>query len=227
MTSVTTLAQEKYVRFQEHDPNNIEPVTIFPVDKAETAAHSVEDGQMNLDTIAAFYDETFPLVYRYIARRVGHDESASDLTSEVFSRFLRANSRGQCPDKSPKSWLYRTAHNVVIDFFRRQKHRQHLQLDENIPQSDADPLTLAEDQLLAGIARKALTSLTPDQQQVISLRFLEGLSIAEVADVVEKSVGAVKSLQHRGLKALQRQLIPTEEEVPTWMKYRTSRLNAL
>ena len=213
MTSVTTLTTSKYVRFLEQNPNNVTvPKSTIPVDKAEAAVQPVEDGHMTLDSVAAFYDESFPLVYRYIGRRVGDEESARDLTSEVFKRFLLENDQGRCPVKSPKSWLYRTAHNMVIDFYRSQKYRQHLQLDENIVQNDADPVNMAENQILADAAREALTLLTPDQQQVITLRFLEGLSIAEVAEIVDKSTGAVKALQHRGLAGLQRRLIPDEEE---------------
>ena len=215
MTYVTILTKGNCVRFLEQHPKNIEPAAIIPVDKAETAAKSTIDGQMNIEALAVLYDETYPLVYRYIARRVGDKESARDLTSEVYSRFLRVNDQGNCPVKSPKSWLYRAAHNVIIDYFRRQKHRQHLELDENILQSDAAPETAAEDQILADSAREALTLLTPDQQQVITLRFLEGMSIAEVAEIVEKPAGAVKSLQHRGLRTLQRRLIHTDEGVLT------------
>ena len=79
---------------------------------------------------------------------------------------------------------------------------------------EGDPGLMAEKHLQAEQVRAALSHLTPDQQQVITLKFLEGMSNKEVAEITGKPVGAVKSLQHRALAALQRQLVPAEEEAP-------------
>jgi RNA polymerase sigma-70 factor (ECF subfamily) len=140
-------------------------------------------------------------------------ETARDLTSDVFNRFLDALQSGQGPDKSIKSWLYRAAHNLVVDHYRRRKFRDHELLPQDAEAEDHDPAQEAELNLAAGKVRDALRTLTPDQRQVISLKFLAGCTNAEVAEIMDKPVGAVKSLQHRGLASLQRQLIPVKENV--------------
>ncbi len=161
--------------------------------------------------LAAVYDEYQPLIYRYVYRLVGEVEIARDLTSEVFHRFLQAMRNGGGPEHHLSAWLYRAAHNAVVDHYRRQAHRQHLPLDEELVSVTDDPAEATERSRSVAQVRAALQQLTPDQQQVIALKFLEGLSNEEVAAVLEKPVGAIKSLQHRALAALQRALVPGKE----------------
>lgn len=165
-------------------------------------------------TLIAIYDDYHQPVYRYIYRQVGDVETSRDLTAEVFGRFLQAVEQGKGPVGEVLAWLYLTSHNAVVDHYRRQQHRQHLPLDEELVDAASDPVSVAEDRISVQQIRAALRQLTPDQQQVVTLKFLEGLSTAEVAAVLNKPVGAVKSLQHRALAALQRHLIPDEERIP-------------
>jgi RNA polymerase sigma-70 factor (ECF subfamily) len=165
------------------------------------------------DRLAAIYDEYYQPIYRYVYRQVGDVETARDLTAEVFHRLLRAAQGGGSPDRNSKAWLYRTAHNIVVDHYRRQQHRRHLPLEDELINAKDDPAGTAERHLSAAQVRAALQHLTPDQRQVIILKFLEGLSNQEVAAVLDKPVGAVKSLQHRGLAALQRQLVSDKETI--------------
>lgn len=163
--------------------------------------------------LAAIYDDYHRPIYRYIYRQVGQVETARDLTAEVFSHFLQALHKGGGPDRQVGAWLYRTASNAVIDHYRRQQHRRHLPLDEELAAAVDDPARLAERHISAETVRAALRQLTPDQRQVIVLKYLEGLSNLEVATLLDKPVGAVKSLQHRALAALQRCLAPAKEKV--------------
>jgi len=163
-------------------------------------------------TIADIYDEYYAPIYRFISRQVEDMEIARDLTSELFNRFLGALDSGQGPDKSISSWLYRAAHNIVVDHYRRRQFRDHLPLPDQLVDGDVDLALEVENRLKAGRVREALETLTPDQRQVITLKFLAGFSNAEIAGIMEKPVGAVKSLQHRGLASLQRQLIPAKEK---------------
>lgn len=163
--------------------------------------------------LAAVYDCTYEPLYGYIYRQVSDMETARDLTADVFTRFLQAVEQGNGPDDHVKAWLYRTAHNIVVDHYRRQQHRRHLPLEEELLQGDADPAGSASVNLESERARTALQALTDEQQEVIILKYLEGLSNAEVAEVVEKSIGAIKALQHRGLAALRRELEAAKEKV--------------
>ena len=160
------------------------------------------------EALTAVYDQYHPLLYRYIIRQVSDEETARELTAVVFERFLAAIKKGNGPEQQLKAWLYRTAHNLVIDHYRRQAHRDHLPLSESVASSGDGPAHQAERHLLGEQVFQALPSLTPDQQQVIALKFLEGFSNAEVADLMGKPIGAVKALQHRGLARLQALLAP-------------------
>lgn len=161
--------------------------------------------------LTAIYDSFHPKIYGYIYKRVGDVEQSRDLTAEVFRRFLQAIQQGNGPEQQLKAWLYRTAHNIVIDHYRRRQHRNHLHLTESFPSSEIELELAADQQILNQQLRKAIRALTPDQQQVITLKFLEGFANAEVAEILNKPVGAVKSLQHRALTALHRQLAASRE----------------
>jgi RNA polymerase sigma-70 factor (ECF subfamily) len=161
--------------------------------------------------LAAVYDEYQPPIYRYVYRLVGEVEIARDLTSEVFHRFLQAIHNGGGPEHHLSGWLYRAAHNAVVDHYRRRERQQYLPLDEELVSTTDDPAEATERSRSAAQVRAALQHLTPDQQQVIALKFLEGLSNEEVAAILRKPVGAVKSLQHRALAALQRHLTLDKE----------------
>jgi RNA polymerase sigma-70 factor (ECF subfamily) len=164
-------------------------------------------------TLAKIYDDFHQPIYRYIYRQVSDVETARDLTSEVFHRLLKSLQKKKGPDQNLQAWLYRTAYNCVVDHYRRQQHRQHLTLNEELVDVRDNPETAAENHISSELVRTALHHLTPDQQQVIILKFLEGFSNQETANILNKPVGAVKSLQHRALAALQRRLNATQEEV--------------
>lgn len=163
--------------------------------------------------LSAAYDQYHLPIYRYIYRQVGEVETARDLAAETFRHLLTAVKQGNGPRDNLKAWLYQTAHHLVIDYYRRQKHRNHLPLAEDVIDLNDDPVRSAEGQLTAGQVRAALHGLTPEQQQVIVLKYLEGLSNAEVAEITGKPVGAVKSLQHRALVALRSELTRKQEKV--------------
>jgi RNA polymerase sigma-70 factor (ECF subfamily) len=163
--------------------------------------------------LAAIYEEYYQPIYCYVYRQVSDVETARDLSAEVFHRLLRTAQKGNGPDRHPKGWLYRTAHNLVVDHYRRQQHRQHLPLEEELAQGSDNPADTVERRSEAAQVRAALQELTPDQQQVIALKFLQDMSNQEVAEVLDKTVGSVKSLQHRALAALQRQLAAQKEGI--------------
>ncbi len=151
------------------------------------------DAPLNLGEI---YDTYAPRLYRYIYHRLGDRALAEDLTSEVFARFLQAR---VAPDNLA-AVLYRVAHNLIVDYLRR--HQSAEPLDDDLPSEQGDPHALAEVEMERVRLRRALARLTPEQQQAIVLKFLEGLSNEEIARVLDKPVSAVKSLQHRGLVTL-------------------------
>lgn len=161
--------------------------------------------------LAAIYDEFRQPIYGYIYRQIEEVETARDLTADVFRRLLQASVDGRGPDRNAKAWLFRTAHNVVVDYYRSQQVRRDAPRQLEHATLSEDPVELAERHLQAAEVLDAWHHLTPDQQQVIALKFMQELSNEEVAAIMDKPVTAVKSLQHRALAALRRQLEQREE----------------
>lgn len=162
--------------------------------------------------LAEVYDAYAPAIYRYAYRRVGHRETVEEIVSETFHRFLVALKHGGGPTENLSAWLYRVAHNLIVDFYRRQPSQEPEVLDDVVVAGEDRSETHLDRLARVERARAALRRLTPLQQQVIVLRFLEEMSLEETAGVVDRTVGAVKALQHRALNSLQRIL---EEEYET------------
>jgi RNA polymerase sigma-70 factor (ECF subfamily) len=158
--------------------------------------------------LAELYDLYAPAMYAYIYRRVGDAALAEDLTGELFLRMLRAIRDGVAWRKSFNAWLYRAAHNLVVDHYRRTGRTEQVPLDESATEGGRPPDKAVEQQLEAERLRRALGQLTPEQQQVLALRFGEGLTARQVGELIGKTTGAVEALQRRGLAALRRIMAP-------------------
>jgi len=153
---------------------------------------------------AEIYDRHQPVIYRYIYYRVGDTATAEDLTSEVFVRMVEKIDAFTYRGRPILAWLYTIARNLVIDYRRRAGQAIMLSLDEQLVAESDDVELAAERGLTQRRLAVALARLTEDQRRVILLKFIEGLNNTEVARVLDKPVGAVKSLQHRALAALRR-----------------------
>ena len=151
------------------------------------------------------YDEYAPKIYRYAYRLTGHRATAQDVASETFRRLLGALKQGGGPTDNLSAWLYRVAHNLVVDGFRLQPDEAPVPIQEapEIPVRSRAESRLERREAVRA-ARAALSRLTSLQQQVIALRFLEELSIRETAEIMGKTEGAVKALQYRGTNSLRR-----------------------
>jgi RNA polymerase sigma-70 factor (ECF subfamily) len=154
--------------------------------------------------IAEIYDLYSLRIYNYLYHRVGNASLAEDLTAAVFVRMLEAIRSSKAWRTSFSGWLYRIAHNLVVDHFRSGELDRLVPLDDWSPAGGEHPAEAAERSLAEQSLYLSISQLTDDQGMVITLKFLEELSNAEVAELVGKSEGAVKSLQFRGLAALRR-----------------------
>jgi RNA polymerase sigma-70 factor (ECF subfamily) len=159
---------------------------------------------LNPQVIAAVYDRYFSDVYRYVRYRLGDEQTAEDIASDVFVRLLEASQRGRSPQTNLKAWLLGTASHIVTDYMRRSYRRPTEELSENMLDPLAVPVAELERRESESAVSSAMRKLTPDQQHVLSLRFGEGYSIEETAAVMNKNVNAVKALQFRALASLQR-----------------------
>jgi RNA polymerase sigma-70 factor (ECF subfamily) len=161
--------------------------------------------QFNQPALAQIYDSYSPGLYRYAMRWLSDQDRAEDCVAETFSRFLQALHERRGPQNYLQAYLYRMAHNWIIDHYRRTP-MQPVELKEEHRDGNANPEADASQHLQQAGLRKALRTLTPDQQQVISLKYLEGWENEEIARSIKKPVGAVKSLQHRALASLKKVL---------------------
>ena len=160
----------------------------------------VERAKADLQAFGELYERYLARIYSYCYYRTRNVSDAEDLTERVFVQALTHLS-GYAYRGLPFSvWLYRIAHNVLANWHRdRQRHRL-------LPLEETDSVTLDEDSLErvedTAMVRRAVASLPPDRQHLLLLKFVEGLSNAEIGRALGRSEGAVKALLHRTLRSL-------------------------
>lgn len=189
-----------------------EPVSILPFLRYnERKATSV--GQQDLIRRAkqrdeAAWEEIYERhkqgIHRYVYYQVSDAPLAEDLMQEVFLKAVEAIDSFEFRGISLSAWLYRIARNLIINHYRRQPEQKELTLDECVAASEEDTSAAVEKRFGQRELWKALGGLTELQREVIILKFIEGFSNSEVAHVMGKPEGAIKSLQHRALAALRR-----------------------
>ena len=153
------------------------------------------------DAVMRIYESYFQPIYNFIRLRVDDRAAAEDLASEVFVRFVAALQARNAPRQSLRGWLFRVARNLLHDYYGRQRQFPTTTLDEWLPATD-DPEAQAMASWDIDRTRRALRMLATDQQEVLILRFAQGLDLQETADIMGRQVGAVKSLQFRAVSTL-------------------------
>jgi RNA polymerase sigma-70 factor (ECF subfamily) len=162
--------------------------------------------------LAELYDRHFDGIYRYLFTRVRHHADAEDLTEQVFLKMVESIQRYRPRGVAFSSWLYRIAHNLLVDRYRRGE-REPVELTDQVRDArpHADPAALLQNtedrrRLVAAVHR-----LTPEQQQVITMRFIDNLGVEEIAHLMRRRSGAIHSMQHRALASLYRFLLEPEQ----------------
>jgi len=158
----------------------------------------------NEEAIGTLYGAHSQAVFRYFKARLGHQQTAEDLTGEVFRRMLTGLPQYRAIDLPFRAWLFRIAHNLLIDQYRRESGHEMIPLKEveNASADEIDPASVVEQKLTMEDAHRALSDLEPSQRDVLALRFLSGLSLKETAFAMGRTEDAIKALQRRGLAAL-------------------------
>ena len=169
--------------------------------------------QHEQEAFAQLYERHFDKIYRYVVLRIGNATEAEDLTQQVFLNALKSISSFKWKKIPFSAWLFRIAHNQVVDHLRkRTKHLTDPLDDEAVVISNSNPQLEIELKLDIEQVLSATQRLTAAQREVISLRFTSELPIAEVARVMGKSEGAVKALQHSAIIAL-RKALPVRDKI--------------
>ncbi|MFC1933866.1 ECF subfamily RNA polymerase sigma factor, BldN family [Chloroflexota bacterium] len=156
--------------------------------------------------LAQLYEENFDRIYRYVVLRIGDKMEAEDMTQQVFLSAIQSISSFKWKGIPFSAWLFRIAHNQVVDHLRKKTRQFAVPLDESLLSSDSNPQLAAEHNLDIEQLLSATRRLTQAQREVISLRFAGELPIAQIAKIMGKSQGAVKALQHSAIVALRKAL---------------------
>jgi len=154
----------------------------------------------------------FDRIYSYLHMTVGNRPDAEDLTTQTFLRMLESIGKYRFQSAPFSAWLFRIAHNLSMDHFRANRRWQP---EEDVPEPVGSEERSAEEEAFQAIGRKSMLdlidSLSHEQQQVLTLKFVFNFSNGEAATILDKSEGAVKSLQHRALGSLQKQIASSAE----------------
>ncbi|HEX4323975.1 MAG TPA: sigma-70 family RNA polymerase sigma factor [Gaiellaceae bacterium] len=163
--------------------------------------------QGDRDALEELYLLHFDRIYSYLHVSVGNRHDAEDLTTQTFLKMLEKIGGFKWQSAPFSAWLFRIAHNLAMDHFRA---RRRWQPEEEVPEPPGEEEPSAELTAMQTIGResmlKLIEHLSPEQQQVLTLKFVFNLPNAEVAAILDKTEGAIKSLQHRALASLQKQI---------------------
>ena len=168
------------------------------------------------DAFGELYERYLPKMYSYIYYRTGNQHEAEDLTARLFLRALQHIGRYVDRGLPFQAWLYRIAHNLVANWHRDQGRRKIIALDDYVAhslQSEA-PDQLAEAREREQQLMRAVRRLPDDRQQLLSLKFIDKLSNAEIGAIMGRTEGAIKSLYHRTLLSLRDELRGPEAASP-------------
>jgi len=177
-------------------------------DAPERVRTLVERAQQgDRDALEELYLIYFDRIYSYLHMSVGNRHDAEDLTTQTFLKMLESIGKFRFQAAPFSAWLFRIAHNLAMDHFRAARRWQP---EEEVPEPLGSEEVSAEEEALQAIGQKSMLELieglSPEQQQVLTLKFVFNFGNGEAATILGKTEGAVKSLQHRALASLQKQL---------------------
>ena len=160
------------------------------------------------EAFGLLYERYVNNIYNYIYYRTGNHHDAEDLTARTFYQALKHISRYVDRGAPFSAWLYRIAHNLVANWHRDHSRRQIISLDELVVMTTKrkGPAAMAEKHLEHDLLLQAVRRLPPERQQLLIFKFVEQMSNAEIGEVMGRTEGAIKSLYHRTLVVLRKEL---------------------
>ena len=171
-------------------------------DKKQTGAKRPDE-----TTLASLYEEYYDRIARYAYVRIGNRGDAEDIAGEVFLKALQALKTYRERGVPIQAWLFRIAHNLVVDHLRKTTKRKTVPIESVLIESGVNPATVAEKNIEFERATSAMEQLTREQREVLGLRFFGGLSSKEVAGILKKSDGAVREMQRAAIEKLRKLLV--------------------
>ena len=198
----------------------------------ESPARDVIEGhvrraqQGDTASFSELYRSYYDKIFRYVLFKTGNTNDAEDITEEVFLRMLESINSFKWQGHPFSSWLFRIAHNLVVDYFRKNSRRKTAPLEEartSIGASAQDMDSDLDIKLSFERAHQAMGGLTDLQREVLSLRFGAELSVRETAKAIGKKENAIKASQHAAIRKLRSLLVrsdegPSDHAVPNWSR---------
>jgi RNA polymerase sigma-70 factor (ECF subfamily) len=172
------------------------------IDKGKTEA-----GRDNEVVLASLYEEYYDKIARYVHAHIGDRTEAEDIAGEVFLKALESLKSYQERGIPMQSWLFRIAHNMVVDHLRKAAKRKTVPIDTVQVEGGTDPMAVAERNIELEKVTRAMEQITKEQREVLRLRFFGGLTSKEAGSILNKSDGAVREMQRAAIENLRKLLI--------------------
>lgn len=172
--------------------------------KTETRKH-------NEAILASLYEEYYERIARYAYAHIGNKNDAEDLAGEVFLRALESLKSYRERGVPMQAWLFKIAHNLVVDHLRKMAKRRTIPLDTTETESEMNPVTAVEKSIELELVAKAMEQLTQGQREVLGLRFFSGLTSKEAGRILNKSDGAIREMQRAAIEKLRQLLVPDRQ----------------
>jgi RNA polymerase sigma-70 factor (ECF subfamily) len=174
---------------------------------AEAINGRIEAERSNEAKLAGLYEEYYGKIAHYAYVRIGNKTEAEDIAGEVFLRALDSLKSYKERGIPMQAWLFRIAHNLVVDHLRKMTKQKTVPIDTVQVETDADPVTVVETNIEITRVTKAMEELTGEQREVLRLRFFGGLTSKETGSILKKSDGAVREMQRAGIEKLRKLLV--------------------
>lgn len=174
---------------------------------AQADKRKIEARKHNEAKLASLYEEYYGKIARYAFFHIGSRTEAEDIAGDVFLRALESLKSYQERGIPMQAWLFRIAHNLVVDHLRKTAKRWIVPLDTVQVEADDNPATVAEKNIELERVAKAMEQLTPEQREVIVLRFFGGLTSKEAGSILNKSDGAIREMQRAAIEKLRKLLV--------------------
>jgi RNA polymerase sigma-70 factor (ECF subfamily) len=172
------------------------------LDTSAEVKNQVDEQREKEGRLASLYEEYFDRIAHYIYVRIGDKSEAEDLAGDVFLRALESLKSYKERGIPMQAWLFRIAHNVSVDYLRKKGRGTTVPIEGATITTGEDPAALAEQNIKMEKVRDAMQKLTPEQREVVRLRFFGGLSSKEVGAILRKSDGAVREMQRAAVERL-------------------------
>jgi RNA polymerase sigma-70 factor (ECF subfamily) len=180
--------------------------TVGEVDLSQFNTDQASDAKV---TVGILYEKYYSRIVRYIYVRIGDQNEAENLGGDVFLKALGSFDSYRGHGEQIRGWLFRIAHNLMVDYLRRVSKQKHVSIDDMEMPGGSNVEEAVEKKLEVERLTHALRRLTPAQREVVGLRYFAGLSSKEVGKIMGKSSGAVREMQRAGVESLRKHMYKT------------------